>query len=189
MPGSLAIIIVLISTSIPDRKLSVVDRLACFIGTGAGAGLIPVAPGTFGSIEGAAIFACISLAIARTGTDRASARTGLWLLIIAVNLFVFGVGVWASGRVARLLGTSDPGRVVIDEVSGQLISLTPLLFGSTWQSILLGFILFRAFDILKPYPISKLERLPGGWGIMMDDVGAGVLAAGVLSVMRALQLF
>jgi phosphatidylglycerophosphatase A len=87
-----------------------------------------------------------------------------------------------------LLRIDDPGRVVIDEVSGQLISLTPLLVAPTWFSVLLGFILFRAFDILKPFPISKLERLPLGWGIMADDAGAGILVAAILLVLRLLGL-
>jgi phosphatidylglycerophosphatase A len=178
----------LISSLLPDRKLSLVDRLAYFISTGAGAGLIPIAPGTFGSVEGVAIFTCISVAIARSGADQTGARTGYWLLLIALNLIVFAIGVWASGRTARLLRTPDPSRVVIDEVSGQMISLAPVLFAPTWQSILLGFILFRAFDILKPYPISRLERLPGGWGIMTDDVGAGILAGALLAIARAVQI-
>lgn len=179
---------VLISTPLPDRKLSLADRLSYLIATGAGAGLSPIAPGTFGSLEGVAIFACVSVAIVRSGTDQVAAHTGYWLLLIALNLIVFAVGVWASSRVAGLMGVDDPGRVVIDEVSGQMISLTPLLFAPTWQSIFLGFILFRLFDIWKPYPISRLERLPSGWGIMMDDVGAGILAAAVLSIARAVQI-
>lgn len=165
-----------------------VDRFAYLFATGAGAGLIPVAPGTFGSIEGAAIFACISLATTGAGPYSPGIQAGYWFLLIAVNLLVLAVGVWSSGRVARLMRQADPGRVVIDEVSGQMISLTPLLFAPTWQSILLGFVLFRAFDILKPYPISRLERLPAGWGIMMDDVAAGILAAGVLLVVRMLRV-
>jgi phosphatidylglycerophosphatase A len=178
----------LISTPLPGRELSPADRLAYLIATGAGAGLIPVAPGTFGSVEGAVIFACVSVAVGRSETDHSSAQALYWLLLIAINILVFAIGVWASGRVARLMGVSDPGSVVIDEVSGQMISLTPLLFAPAWRYMLLGFLLFRAFDIMKPFPISRLERLPAGWGIMMDDVGAGLLTAALLSAVRALQL-
>jgi len=166
-----------------------VDRLAYIIATGAGAGLIPIAPGTFGSVEGIAIFALMWAAIPNiTGTPFVIIEAGSWLLVTALNLALFAVGVWASGRVARLLVTEDPGRVVIDEVSGQVIALTPLLFGPTWPSVVLGFILFRALDILKPYPISRLERLPGGWGIMADDAGAGILAAVILTIVRLARI-
>ena len=161
------------------------DRLAYIIATGAGAGLIPIAPGTFGSVEGVAIFVVLWAAIPNSAaTEAVITPAGYRLLTVVVNLVLFGVGVWASGRVARLLRTEDPGRVVIDEISGQMIALTPLLSGPTWPSVLLGFILFRAFDIIKPYPISRLERLPGGWGIMADDAGAGILAGVILVIVR-----
>jgi phosphatidylglycerophosphatase A len=162
------------------------DRLAYLLATGAGAGLLPLAPGTFGSLEGVAIFAGISVA-ARMGSTPHT-HISYWLLLATANFVVFGVGVWASGRASRLMGSKDPSQVVIDEVSGQMISLTAILFAPTWQSVLLGFILFRAFDIFKPYPIRKLERLPGGWGIMADDVGAGILAALILLVARSVRI-
>jgi phosphatidylglycerophosphatase A len=148
-----------------------------------------LAPGTFGSLEGVAIFAGLSAAVPHSGSEDVVVNaTGYWFLLIGVNLLVFSVGVWASGRVARLLGIADPARVVIDEISGQLISITPLLFAPAWRTVVLGFILFRAFDILKPYPIGKLERLPGGWGIMADDVGAGILAAAILIIVRLARI-
>ena len=164
------------------------ERLAYFIGTGAGAGLIPIAPGTFGSVEGVAFFLGIHQAASGMSAHGAGGTAAHWLLFIGVNLVIFWAGVWASGRVARLLGLTDPGCVVIDEVSGQLISLAPLLVAPTWLSVLLGFVLFRGFDILKPFPIRKLERLPQGWGIMADDAGAGVLAAGVLLIARLVRI-
>jgi len=165
------------------------DRLAYIIATGAGAGLIPIAPGTFGSIEGVAIFVAMWAARPRPmGAETSVSQPGYWLLLIALNLVLFAVGVWAAGRVARVLRIEDPGRVVVDEVSGQMIALTPLVFAPTWPAVLLGFILFRAFDILKPYPISKLERLPGGWGIMADDAGAGIFAAVILVIVRLARI-
>jgi phosphatidylglycerophosphatase A len=84
------------------------------------------------------------------------------------------LGIPAATRVVRQTGLEDPGFVVIDEVAGQLIALTaaPL----RWKSLLLGFILFRAFDILKPPPLRLLERLPEGTGIVVDDIGAGLYA-------------
>jgi phosphatidylglycerophosphatase A len=178
----------LITTSPPDPKPAFTDGLAYFVATGAGAGLIPKAPGTFGSVEGVAVFLGIHAAMSGFSAGYSAGRTGFWILFTVANLLIFWVGVWASGRTARLLGVTDPGRVVIDEVSGQLISLTPVLFAPTWLTVMLGFVLFRAFDILKPYPIRNLERLPRGWGIMADDAGAGMLAAAVLLILRLARI-
>src|SRR5262249_20688494 len=156
--------------------------------TGGGAGLMPIAPGTLGSVEGVAVFLGIHTVMAGFSPGYDGGRTDYWILFAVVNLLIFWVGVWASGRAARMLRVTDPGCVVIDEVSGQLIALTPLLFGPTWLSVLLGFVLFRAFDILKPFPIRKLEHLPLGWGIMADDAGAGILAAVVLLILRLARI-
>jgi phosphatidylglycerophosphatase A len=93
--------------------------------------------------------------------------------LIIVSLVIAGAA--ASTRYGRLLNRKDPGRIVIDETCGQLIAL--FLVTPGWKELLLAFILFRIFDILKPYPIKKLEALPHGWGIMADDVGAGLAAA------------
>lgn len=98
------------------------------------------------------------------------------------------VGVPASTIVARESGVEDPGHVVIDEVSGQSIALAYApVFG--WKYALAAFILFRAFDIIKPPPVRQLERLRAGWGIMMDDVAAGLLALAVLQIGARLHLF
>jgi len=128
------------------------------------------------------------VALSSAARSEAARQLNCWVFLALVNLIVFGAGVWASGRVSLLMRTADPGRVVIDEISGQLISLTPLLLAPTWLSVLLGFVLFRAFDILKPFPINKLERLPGGWGIMADDAGAGILTAAILLAVRLARL-
>ena len=90
------------------------------------------------------------------------------------------IGIPASSTVARESGVKDPGFVVIDEVAGQLIALlgVPL----DWKYLLAGFILFRSFDILKPFPLRRLEKLPGGAGIMLDDVGAGLYALVLLQL-------
>ena len=99
-----------------------------------------------------------------------------WLLPAAVlaSVAVTLLGIPPSTVVARESGQKDPGFVVIDEVAGQMIALigVPVV----WKYLLAGFILFRGFDIIKPFPLRRLERLPGGTGIMMDDVGAGVYA-------------
>jgi phosphatidylglycerophosphatase A len=98
------------------------------------------------------------------------------------------IGVPASTIVARESGIEDPGQVVIDEVAGQAIALAYApVFG--WKYALAGFILFRAFDIIKPPPVRQLERLHVGWGIMMDDVAAGLLALVLLQIGARLHLF
>src|SRR4029434_6473302 len=124
---------------------------------------------------------------------------------ILVVLFLSLVGVWSAGKAAAYAGTHDPQHVVIDEVAGQHITLilplipiavpnlathmdfsTYAIFSAlsmlNWKYLLAGFVLFRLFDIWKPYPIRNLEKLPGGWGIMADDWLAGVYAAILLKV-------
>jgi phosphatidylglycerophosphatase A len=95
-------------------------------------------------------------------------------------LAVFVIGWWAAGRLARHLGIEDPSVVVIDEVLGMFVSLLGLPFDPVVAVV--GFVLFRIFDIVKPYPARALEHLPGGLGIMADDVAAGVYANLVLRI-------
>lgn len=98
----------------------------------------------------------------------------------ALNVIVAGLGVWACGETARQMNHKDPPQAVLDEVSGQLLSYAGHLAGLAalnWKSILLGFILFRVFDILKPFPARRAEWFAGGWGIMADDWVAGGYAA------------
>jgi phosphatidylglycerophosphatase A len=103
-------------------------------------------------------------------------------------LLVSAVGVLVADRVARHSGVKDPQFVVIDEVSGQLIALSLPFVVLNWKSWLLGFILFRIFDIWKPFPARQAESLPGGWGIMADDWIAGIYAGLVLALARRLGL-
>jgi phosphatidylglycerophosphatase A len=108
--------------------------------------------------------------------------------VIAIALIMI-VGVWAGSRTERLSGSKDPGKVVIDEVAGQLIALLPLpLTRGQPIMLLMAFLLFRFFDIVKPYPARKLEGLHGGLGIMLDDVVAGVYAAIVVAVTLAMGM-
>jgi phosphatidylglycerophosphatase A len=155
-----------------NKKLEArgLDRVAYLIATGAGAGLSPVAPGTAGAIEALAIFIATSALLAN------NTRAHLWLLI-ALNVVTFAVGVWAANRACRICELEDPGQVVIDEVSGQLIALAPLALAPSVVGAVAAFVLFRLFDIFKPYPIRKLERFRAGWGVMADDGLAGVYAA------------
>jgi phosphatidylglycerophosphatase A len=145
------------------------DRVAYVIAAGAGAGFAPVAPGTFGSAEGVIIYFVITALSLEPITHLA--------LLLITGLLLFALGVWAASRACRISGLKDPGVIVIDEVSGQLIGIAPLALSPSVAGAILAFLLFRFFDIFKPYPINRLERLPSGLGVMSDDALAGVYTA------------
>ncbi|HKP84330.1 MAG TPA: phosphatidylglycerophosphatase A [Pyrinomonadaceae bacterium] len=147
---------------------SAVDYLALAIAT-CGVGYLPLIPGTFGSLVGVGIF----LLLSRTAG-------GLVVVIIAVTF----AGIWAGSRTEELVGRKDPGKVVIDEVAGQLIATLPLAFFQQWSiaAVMVSFVLFRFFDIVKPYPANRLQDLKGGAGIMFDDLVAGVYAAVLVTI-------
>jgi phosphatidylglycerophosphatase A len=107
------------------------------------------------------------------------------VLIVAVTL----AGTWAATRTEQLSGRKDPGKVVVDEVAGQLIALFPLTLFARWSTlvVIVSFILFRLFDIFKPYPARRFEALRSGWGIMADDLVAGVYAALIIVVITVLR--
>ena len=132
-----------------------------FIATCGYVGYVPVAPGTAGSIAGLALY----------GAARMLGGTYVEIGLLAV---VLAVGVWSSSASERHFGKTDPGVVVIDEVAGMLITLLGL--GVTWSGALVGFLAFRFFDVVKPFPARRAERLRSGWGVMADDVVAGVYA-------------
>jgi phosphatidylglycerophosphatase A len=134
--------------------------LATAIASGFGSGYSPVAPGTAGSAVGLLLFwPMASLPLA-------------WQA--ALTVAVFAAGVAASSHLARRLGVEDPGVVVVDEVVGMWITLLAVPFTPLTAAV--GFFAFRAMDVWKPYPARQLEHLHGGWGIMADDVMAGVYA-------------
>jgi len=140
-----------------------------------GAGLGRPGPGTWGSVAAVLVWAAFAW------LSRPAAAT-LFLALIAGIVVSVAVGVPAATIAARESGREDPGFVVIDEVAGQWIAL----LGSppNWRHALIALVLFRIFDITKPFPARQLERLPGGWGIVFDDVAAGLYAWGVASVLR-----
>lgn len=163
---------------INKENVNALDRFAYALATGFGAGLAPVAPGTFGALEGVAVFLAFTALAARL-----SLLPGLSFVLLAViNVAVFAVGVWASNRACEISGVKDPGQIVIDEISGQLIALTPLAVSASVTGVVAAFVLFRFFDIVKPYPIRKLEGLRAGFGVMSDDALAGVYAAAIVSL-------
>ena len=142
-------------------------RSAWLIGTFFGAGYFPKGPGTAGSL--AAILIAIPLI---------QAGLAPWGFA-GLSLLLLYPGIWAAGRVAIEAGRKDPQIVVVDEVLGQWLTLA----GAThfnWKSVAIGFVLFRLFDILKPPPVRQIERVPGGAGIVLDDMMAGVYGALVL---------
>jgi phosphatidylglycerophosphatase A len=165
-----------------EQTITNLDRFAYALATGLGAGFVPIAPGTVGSAEGVAIF----LAIVALHLGRLSSL----LALAIINIVLFAVGVWASNRACRITGLKDPRLVVIDEVSGQLIALTPLALWPSFSvaALVIGFLLFRLFDIFKPYPIRQLEQLPSGLGVMADDSLAGVYAGALVWLSYSLGL-
>ena len=142
-------------------------KWAWALGTFFGAGLLKPGPGTYGSVAAALLWYAAAHAFHPTF---ASLAIGTTVAAIVVTL----IGIPASTLVARESGREDPGFVVVDEVAGQLIAL--IAIRPDWKHAVLSLLLFRLFDIFKPWPIRKFEALPEGTGIMLDDVAAGVLA-------------
>jgi phosphatidylglycerophosphatase A len=140
-----------------------------------GAGLGKPGPGTWGSVAAILIWAAYAGLLHPTGQT-------LLLALLAGIVLSIALGVPASTIVARESGRKDPQFVVIDEVAGQAIAL--LFCPFDWRHALIALILFRLFDITKPFPARQLESLPEGWGIVFDDVAAGLYALGVASLLR-----
>lgn len=157
------------------------DWLAVIIATGGGAGFAPIAPGTWGSLVGLLIAYGLIAAFKQNVAL-------LQNLLIVVSVVLAWVGIWAGTRAESVFGKKDSGQIVIDEVCGQVIAfvfIAPFLagLGEQWRWWMIpGFLLFRAFDIFKPFPINGLQSLTGGVGVMMDDVIAGIYAAALMSL-------
>jgi phosphatidylglycerophosphatase A len=134
-------------------------RIGVFVATGAYVGFAPVAPGTCGSIVGLAVFYAVR-------------HRGSMSLEAAAVVLLVAVGVWSAAEAERHFGRVDPGPVVIDEVVGMLITLA--FVPVNVAGAIVGFLVFRFLDVVKPWPARRLERLPGGWGIVFDDVMAGL---------------
>jgi phosphatidylglycerophosphatase A len=154
-----------------------VSRLATLISTWFGCGYFPIGPGTAGSLAAVLMAAAAHQYL---GAGRA--------MFLAATLVLIGPAIWSATRTARLLKREDPGLIVVDEVLGVWVTL----LGATalnWKSFTAAFVLFRIFDIWKPWPVRRFEELPDGTGIIADDLAAGVYAAIMLYIGGLLKLY
>ena len=180
----------------PQATQSRQDKLALAIAT-CGVGYLPLAPGTWGSLVGVGIYLALSFFVYRLLPLQSGSVLGFPIDLLRLPLFVVLLlamvvvisimGARAATRVEKLSKRKDPGIVVIDEVAGQLLTfcLAPEPMAAKW--VLLGFGLFRFFDIVKPYPARRFEAMRGGVGVIGDDLIAGWYAAIVLSAAIALS--
>jgi len=161
------------STEKNSKNGNLAGSLALFVATGGGSGYAPVVPGTFGSAVGVLLFLLF-------------APLGAWLYLLA-SLALLSLGVWAAEEAERDFDHKDDRRIVIDEIVGQLLTYAPLVIfevpvGFLW--LVTGFVLFRGLDIWKPGPARWAEgSFTGGAGVLLDDVVAGLMGAGVLLVL------
>jgi phosphatidylglycerophosphatase A len=139
-----------------QRKQTLSDRLVVAIATGVYVGYLPPAPGTLGSLLG-----LLLLWPLKPGTVQ-----------VLVTLFLIGVGIVVADQAARVIGGQDPPAIVIDEIAG--IAVATLLLPPQVQERVVAFVIFRLFDVIKPFPARQAERLPGGFGIVGDDLIAGL---------------
>ncbi len=174
---------------VAERRASPARR---WLGAGGGLGFLPWAPGTWGSL-GTALLAALVFGLEGPGEAwvgsgliaQLGARDELLVLagVLAFLALVLIVGVWVGNRAHTDWRTHDPGQFVLDEVVGQGLALLPLLPGPLdAPRLLLAFLAFRVFDVWKPTPCRQLERLPGGTGIMADDLMAGLYAMLIVSL-------
>ena len=193
-------------------------HFSLFLATAGGLGYIPVAPGTFGSLIGMALALSVYQVLSALGLDifqiiivHGTQVDFLLIIQCGIAVVVAAIGVGSAGRASRYWQQKDPQRVIIDEVSGQHLALVlgsalPVWWRTTnswappapgfityqsplgWKYLLLGFILFRVFDIWKPFPARQAESLPGGLGIMADDWVAAIYTALAMWLARALGL-
>ena len=177
----------------PDwRQLSLTDKLAWIIGSGFGAGFSPIAPGTAGSLAAALILYFVSWQLIDSPVSPIAALAMLLVVSLMVIVVGFFVGVWATGKMSTP-DAPDPGTAVWDEFVGMWIAglatvFMGWIFGFGWLFVgigmLVSFFIFRCLDVWKPWPCRQLERLHGGWGIMLDDVAAGLIALVIMSLLH-----
>lgn len=144
------------SLTVTEKRFK--DHLILFLAQGAYSGRTPFAPGTAGTLAAVLLYILLSV------------LTPVWYLLACI--LTIGIAIWASQEAEKLLGKTDDGSIVIDEIAGFLVAMA--LVPPTWVLIAAGFLLFRAFDIIKPFPLRRLQDLHGGPGIVLDDIGAGI---------------
>jgi phosphatidylglycerophosphatase A len=172
------------------KEKNLLDYFALAVTT-FGVGYLPLAPGTWGSMVGVGIYLLFAWIEANFRFQQLTdSQLSAW--VHAFNLLIFLafclLGIWAATRATKLFRHKDPSQAVVDEVIGQLLTFLFIPFTFSWKMILAGFLLFRLFDIWKPYPIDSLQNLPAGIGVCADDILAGVYAGGCLSILYALSL-
>ena len=140
------------------------DQVIQILATGFGAGLSPVAPGTAGTLVGLVI-CLLSYPLA-------------WPLRLVYVIAISAVSIYVAGQAEKFYGKTDDQRIVIDEIAGVQVTMLPVAI--TGLNLLLAFVLFRIFDIWKPFPLNRFQKFPGGWGVVADDLGAGVYGGLVL---------
>ena len=160
-----------------------------------GVGYLPLAPGTYGSAVGVLIYLGFREIEANSvqyfssrGWQELQISAGIHVAIAFLFLLFCLLGIWAASRATVLFKNKDPQQAVVDEIIGQLLVFLFVPFDISWKLILAGFLLFRLFDIWKPYPIDSLQNLPAGIGVCADDILAGVYGGAILSLLYALSL-
>ena len=139
-------------------------KLITFLATGFGSGLSPIAPGTAGTLVGVLIcLLCLPMP---------------WSLRLIFVIVLLTLSIYVSGQAEKIYRKKDDQRIVIDEIIGLQITMLPVAINIL--NLCCGFVLFRIFDIVKPFPLKNLQRLPGGWGVVMDDVAAGIYAGAIM---------
>jgi phosphatidylglycerophosphatase A len=175
------------------RPQGILDYVSLVVTT-CGVGFLPLAPGTYGSLLAVGLYAILANAFSsyRYSATLESAEffvAAVHAVILLALLLYILLGIWAANRSMELLGNTDAPEAVVDEVMGQLIVFLFIPFTTSWLLIASGFLLFRLFDIWKPYPIDDLQELSGGVGICADDMLAGVYAGVCLSIIYAVSLY
>ncbi len=143
------------------------DKIIKVLATGFGAGLSPVLPGTAGTLVG--VLLCLAFLPLH------------WVFRFLFVAVLAGVAVYVSGRAEEVYGKKDDQRIVIDEIAGFLLAMLPVAIN--FLNLLLAFVLFRIFDILKPFPLRDFQKFPGGWGVVADDIGAGIYTGAILLIL------
>jgi phosphatidylglycerophosphatase A len=162
-------------TSKANVPLGVSDKIALVIATGLGSGYSPVAPGTCGSFLGILLILLLSR-LEVSGGPR-------YVVFLGVVSSISAAGIWAASRAEHIFQRKDPPQVVIDEIVGQLLTFGLIFRHPRFLLLLMGFLFFRLFDIAKPFPIRRLEKVPLGFGIVLDDLAAGFYASLALLVL------